>query len=226
METKNILVEFFKKSYEKKINNQMFFYDFCFPTDEVKNYIKQINSVPYIRFIEYIVEDNHDYHISSRDVVQFSSIADATVNICIKMLLSGDKGLRYDDIGKMLLDDGNQRKQGALKKYGENHSKTAEELGLTQFKSYYCFLTAVGRIYPSLESVDQRKLLSRLALRNNLMQKIIREASRGNVDLKGTISFLSESTVKRRIPNVKKMLSLILDNNELSLSDYKRKIIL
>ena len=47
--------------------------------------------------------------ITSKDVFQFSDLEDATVVICEKVKAHNNLGVKYIDVGKILLDDGKEK---------------------------------------------------------------------------------------------------------------------
>ncbi len=122
--------DFFDRSYELQINENMFYYSYKFPHNEVCEYLESIINTPYSEFVTYIQNHIQCDYITSKDIPQFSSFKNCTKNICKKLLEVNDPGLQFIEIGKLLLDDGNSRNDVAYRKYGENHSKTAFELGM------------------------------------------------------------------------------------------------
>jgi len=210
MKNRMLLDDYFNKEFEKQINTNMFDYDYKFPYYEVKDYIEKINEIPLIEFIDYIIEKDIK-SFAKESVVQYSSLDDATINICRILKQNGDNGFSYVEVGKKLLDDGLIRKEGAYRKYGENHSKTAKELGLVQFDKYKCFLSIYGFIYNELDERNRIKLLQRLILKNELIDTVVCLANDGIVDIADLIGFLSVSTIKRRRNNINKLIRIIFE---------------
>lgn len=211
MDIENTLVTFYSKALEKAINEKMVFYSFNFPYEDVNEYIHDIIDVPIREYIEYI--KRIDYRkIDSSLVFQYSSYEDITSNITRILIENDDPGYSYLSVGKLLLNDGLERKKGALVKYGENHSKASYLLGLTNIRSNYVYLSCLGKVFNDLNDVEKQKLISRLVLRCDLIINLIKKALLDNVNIKDEINFLSDSTIKRRRPNIKKLIKIVYDN--------------
>jgi len=107
----------------------------------------------FIVFLKKKVSENILYSLVPFDVVQFSNFEDCTCKLVKVLYFSGNKGYSYEEVGGILLDA--KRKNLALKKYGENHSKTANVLGLTKIikinNKTQVFLTNLGIYYYSLD---------------------------------------------------------------------------
>ncbi len=217
--------EFFSRSYELHINENMFYYSYKFPTLEVSNYIETLINIPYSDFIEFVQKHVQIFPITSNDIPQFSSLDNCTINICKKLAELNDPGIKFVDIGKLLLDDGNPRNEGAYRKYGENHSKTAFTLGLTQFKESTWYLSCIGYLFFSLNKENQKAILARCLLRNRFIARIIAESEHGDVNVAKYMDCLSKSTILRRKPNVMQLINLCeyqsnLENSVLSNKFY------
>jgi hypothetical protein len=125
------------------------------------------------------------------------------------------KSFTFDEIGKLLLDDKN-RTPTALKKYGENHVKTAVDLGLCIRQGHKFVLSPLGYTYPELEHKDQIRLLARLVLRQKFVFRIIHKVLNGQlVSIEDEIAFLSPSTIMRRKGNCLLLCKLISENQEI-----------
>lgn len=204
-----LLKDFFSKYSEEKINEQLFIRNYRMNEEEVLSYIGSLIDIPLTVFIDYVNDSNSASYITFQDVVQFSSFSDATNGICEILSLNDNNGLSNIEIGKALLDDGKERNDGALRKYGENHAKTAIELGLVHSLYGRYYLTCLGMVYNQLEKSVQVALLRRTILRNRFFQKAIKKSQANEVVLSKEMSFLSESTAKRRLPNVRYFFTLL-----------------
>ena len=209
-----ILRDFFEKKTEININEKLFFRNYLMDSSFMAEYINQLCTIPISSFIDYIISNCSVDYMTFPDVVQFSSLEDATTGICIVLSEFSD-GLHNIDVGRKLLNDGKERKDGALRKYGENHAKTAIELGLVQESSGCYYLSCLGECFNSLTSEQQHHLLSRTILRNRFFQKLLIKAQKGQVSIKSEMSFLAESTQKRRLPNVKAFFNILRNEGEL-----------
>lgn len=222
----NIIIEFYSGKYEKRINKNSLYYSYDFPEQEVRAYVQEIISEPIDRYIAYIKALKEREQITSKDVFQFSDLSDATIVICEKIKAHNNPGVRYIDVGKILLDDGKVRKDGAYTKYGENHVKTAEAMGLFFELSRTYFLSCLGYVYCDLSDDDRQKLLTRLLLRNRLIIRMMQASGNGNVNAREFLYMLSDSTYLRRKSNIKAVLNILGSSDEYDFTDFIEKIIL
>ena len=208
----DIVSVFFSMEYEKKINKDILF---CkYNASPVKTYVDELNNIPLIRYVSFIEKLSNKEKITPRDVFQFSDFNNATDGLCKKIIGKDKHGLKFIDVGKMLLDDGEVRKDGAYTKYGENHIKTAEMLGLAfeLCKAYY--LSGLGYVYIQLDDISKEKLIHRLILRNKLIVRLYQAAMNGKVNVRDFFMVLSDSTYIRRRGNVKKILTVLSESKE------------
>ena len=218
MET--IVKDFFQKSYEDAINEHLFIRSFNLNKDELFDYVNRVVEVKLLEYCNYVIDYCHIDYLTFQDVVQFSSLDDATTGIC-QVLTRAHDGLHNLEVGQALLDDGTVRKEGAYRKYGENHAKTAIELGLVLVNSGCYFLTCLGEIYNDLENSVQNELLRRTILRNRFFQKILIKSQLGPVSIENEMSFFSQSTIIRRLPNVRTLYNIMIGNDPELLSITK-----
>ena len=123
-----------------------------------------------------------------------------------------------------MLDDGAQRKDMAYIKYGENHLKTAEALGLLYELTRTYFLSCIGTVYISLCEEDQKRLLTRLFLRNKLISRLIKVTNTSNIDARQFLYMLSDSTYIRRKSNLKCILHFLQESTEYDFSGMISRI--
>ena len=156
-----------------------------------------------------------DSVFASEDIVQFSNLDHAINNVCI-CCETESKDLTFSELGKLIM---HSKQDGACKKYGENHSKLAAELSfviLIKNKSYIVKNTALGTFTIGLEKDEKEELVKKLAMRNRFIKSLIFHAKNGVISYNDLArKVLSESTCIRRKPNVKKLVSLILEDSEL-----------
>ena len=133
-------------------------------------------------------------------------------------------GVTFIEAGKLLLDDGAQRKDMAYIKYGENHLKTAEALGLLYELTRTYFLSCIGTVYISLCEEDQKRLLTRLFLRNKLISRLIKVTNTSNIDARQFLYMLSDSTYIRRRSNLKCILHFLQESTEYDFSGMISRI--
>ena len=209
----NIIAVFFDRSFERSINEKMFYRDYEFPEEEVVEYCLALTRCSMTSFIRYIREESAIPFLDYNDFVQFSSLADATVGITKVIEDHGDEGFSYVDIGKMLLDDGAVRKETAYRKYGENHTKTAQEFGLTQILFSKTYLTCIGKIINDLSESMIHALLRRLILRNRYIKLMIKLSGTERLSLDSQMGLLANTTKIRRLSNIRKLWQFILEED-------------
>ena len=218
----DIVTEFFTQKYEKKINKDILYYDF--PKEDVSAYVEQVINEPVDRFVAYIKGLKAKSRIETGDVIQFSNIKDATINFCEKVNEVNNPGLNFQEVGRLLQDDGIERKVGAYVKYGENHTKTAQILGLAFELCNTYYLSGVGYIFLELNEEDREKLLTRMILRSKLFTRMMQASSNGKVNMREFLYMLSDSTYVRRRSNVKKMMGYLMSSTEYDFNLFIEKI--
>lgn len=226
-ESQLILRRFFEKSIENDNNNRILEGKYKIDSNEIYQYILDISSVPIEDYLLYVSNCCRREEILSSDVYQFSSFDDATINICEKIKILNNPGLTFKDIGLILQNDGKERTLLANNKYGENHIKTAESLGLAfkDEKSNHYYISAVGLVYPDLNRIAREKLLTRLILRNKITTQLILLSNNDHISLETLLYDLSKSTYVRRRSNIKKVMIELEKSKEYNFNSFTQKII-
>ena len=211
-----LVKQFFSYEYEKKVNKGLLFYSF--DKAKVEEYVEGLINIPLLQFLEYVDNLEEKQQIEAKDIFQFSDFNDATIIFCEKMKNTDNPGMKFSEIGRLLLDDGKARNTGAIVKYGENHAKTAEMLGLAfeLCKTYY--LSGIGYIYAELSKEKQKKLLTRLVIRNKLILRMYQASKNGAIDMREFLYMISDSTYMRRRSNIKRILNVLSNSDEI---DFK-----
>ena len=220
----SILDDFHYKVLESDINKEIVFYDYKMPENEIFNYVHELLNTDIVQFLNWQNRNYTSIKISYNDMVQFSSFSDV-LRISSEMIKNSDKGIRWEEAGRILLNDGKDRKKGALVKYGENHLKTSEYLGYIFSLNNTYFVSCLGYVNEKLSSEEKTKLLTRLIIRTNLFRIIFMFQKNGNVDLRKLFDMLSDSTYKRRLSNVRKVFDVLLKSDEYDFSEILNKII-
>ena len=211
MDSNSITQSFFDRSFEKEINDNLFYRNYTFPMNKVLEYINEIVNTPIEHYIEYIISHCSISYIESSDVVQFSSLEAATYGITNRLKMTSDEGCSFVEIGQLLLKEQPTKNEIAYRKYGENHTKTAREFGLVQILYNKTYSSCLGHVFPDLDESIRKRLLRRLMLRNKYFSLIIKISNNGPVSLDSQLGFLSESTKIRRLSNLKKCWGVILE---------------
>lgn len=212
---RNILTinSFFDQVFEKHINEDMLELNYVFPTEKLLEYIDNLCSIPYEDFLNYLIEKGKFKPILAGDITQNSNIDDCHINLCNALSEAGDPGMDFNAIGRVLQNDGVDRAPGADKKYGENHIKTASQLGLAWELCGTWYLTCIGRVFCLLSQETQSAIMARCLLRSPFYARVLCNAIKTDIHLPEYMSILSVSTIKRRLPSVKKMLEIVIRAN-------------
>ncbi|WP_293696541.1 hypothetical protein [uncultured Phascolarctobacterium sp.] len=152
--------------------------------------------------------------INAANIPQFSDINAIEPLLPYVKANAGEK-CTYALIGYFFYKDS---KVGAQTKYGENHYKTAMLMGLTK-KNKPFDVTPLGRLYMELPIPVVKKIKPLLYLRIPLIRHIMVKARNESVNVSEIMALsLSESTVKRRLSNVKTMVEALvsLSGNKVS----------
>lgn len=220
----NILNQFFTFEYEKNIESDIIKQNFNIHYVNSLEYIKSVLEIPIGTILEYILKNSKRQAIMASDVFQFSDFKNATYNLCQLIKKSNNPGLKHKEIGILLLNDGKERSELALAKYGENHIKTAELLGLAFKNNNIYYLSTMGMMFDELSEIQQKMLLIRLILRNKLISQIIFVSKEQNIDMETFLYDLSETTYIRRRSNIKYILEILENSTECDFSFLANKI--
>ena len=225
MEKKDVICEFYSREYEKSVNRMSIYYSFVTPKDEIRRYIDRIISVPIDEYVNYDISSKQNDGIVSDDIFQFSNFEDASYNICVGMKKQSNPGIKHIDAGRILLDDGLVRNEVAYVKYGENHLKCAELLGLVFDLNRTYFLSCLGMIIDEISKEERDKLIVRMIVRNKLVSVLIKETTKSVIELRNLFGMLSDSTYLRRRSSVKRILKVLLSSDEYDFSSLYNGIV-
>lgn len=222
---KNIIKSFKNKFNNILLNTNSFnhFYK-CMLDKYISNSLDINNKIE--TYISNVKLNNYDYKnsqfyydpqikLTSYQVTQFSDFNKGVYNLPVLLKNRNNIGYTYKEVGEILLGPG--KKDGAYSKYGENHSKLAESLGLIYitYKPKHVFLSDLGIKFINLSDND-KKLFLKYQIYNMPLIKIILNTcfyQRINlVDLIMDKSELSLSTAKRRSSNVKTLIEILEDD--------------
>ncbi len=167
--------------------------------------------------------------MSSGNIPQFSSFYNGNVHLTKILHECGNFGPDFVVLGKYLT--GNGKKLGAYRKYGENHAKLGELLGLcfidTTPRPNKVFLTNLGKIFVHLEDARQKEFVAKISVQIPIVNLVLKKAIRGIVNLRDEMTvYLSKSTLDRRLPNVMCILSnLRYYSNDVEVVQMLRNIV-
>lgn len=207
MNVKVLLSEFFHGDFEYSLNEKILDdYAFVIPEDEIIAYIRTIISIPYEEFLYFLISWQLP-KIEAGDLTQSSSFSAAEIEMCEALLNEGNPGLEFLAIGKLFPQYCKKTESDyALRKYGENQVKTAKQLGLTfcYFNDWY--LNCFGYVYHLLSDSEKQSLLARTILRDPLYGTMMKDLLFKDIKFNDYLIGLSDSTIKRRLPGIKRIL--------------------
>lgn len=158
--------------------------------------------------------------ITKSDIPQFSNFDNCYLGVTTSISESDLNHVDFNKIGYLLRIG--PRKEGADKKYGENHSKMASLLGLVSINRVRGIrLTDFGKHHLTLDKTHLNNLKAKLCLRIPLIKNYFCENENESI-LSQCRNILSESTYKRRISNIRTIISIIKNqlNEELYGTEY------
>ena len=141
--------------------------------------------------------------VTNHNIPQYSSFMNGTSEMLKYLRMSGDYGPSFIEIGEHYLESGH--KATAYIKYGENHAKLAELLGIVVIKKSdkkRVFLSDIGREIEKLDSEKQEECYIKLAFRIPIVQEAIRLNISSAKELEVHLNtYLSPVTAVRRRKN-------------------------
>ena len=154
-----------------------------------------------------IIEDGFEpAKVDMKDISQFSDFKDAYYTVPFKLQNCGIKDVDYSKMGYMLRNE--KRKEVADKKYGENHMKTAAQLGLCRFEKCRGNANALGSCFVKLSEADRRNILPKLCLYIPFIQNYFMAGATDEIR-DNILSILSYTTQVRRRPNVNTIIQTV-----------------
>lgn len=179
--------------------------------DELSMVFAALSQVPIEEFFDIVKTDAISRNLTPADVPCFSNF-DMGAHRLNELLEFEPEGLSFSDAGYQLM---NSVKDGARKKYGENHSKLATTMSLVEIS--YAHRTAVitptawGRYLVNYDLAQKKDVLQKLLLRDLCVKSIVKEALHGPVTYRNIVSFLARSTAVRRRSNVKCLVEYVFN---------------
>ncbi len=154
---------------------------------------------------------NFNQEINAANIPQFSNFDNGSTHLTKILADCGDFGPDFIALGRYLTVKG--KNDIAYRKYGENHSKLANLLGLCYLdftkRPSKIYLTSLGLELSKKNIEKQKELIAKLSIQIPVISISLIEAQKEKINLREKILyFLSKTTTDRRIPNV----VYILDN--------------
>lgn len=159
--------------------------------------------------IRIIKKVGHNFEILHGDVPQFSSLEDSVFRVPYLVKDCGIENLTFTQLGFMLRTK--PRKDGADTKYGENQSKTAAQMGLCSINKARIYPSYLGVAFCNLDKESQMNLLPKLVLFVPFIFNIFATNAKCE-EIITSVSFLSQSTQKRRLSNIWSLINQVNKN--------------
>jgi len=153
--------------------------------------------------------------IDASDVPQFSSFEDGTVRLTKLLMWHAPEGATFLRLGRLLLPEG--KSKCAYKKYGENHAKLGQMLGLVSVSSErprVVRLAGGGETLRGADLAEQERLLGDAIVNTRIVSVLLGLlTTRKSVRIRYWLmeNGLSESTARRRAPNVRCLIRKLDD---------------
>lgn len=173
--------------------------------------LKVINKYNCSQILKIIADDYVPTTIDKKDISQFSDFKDAYYQVPYLLKNCGLTDVDYSQMGYLLRD--NKRKEIADKKYGENHIKTASQLGLCRFEKCRANKNAFGCLFIEMSEMERNKILPKLCLYIPYIQYYFMFGATDEVR-DNLLSILSPTTQARRRSNVNTIIQTIKDSIE------------
>ena len=175
-----------------------------------ENFVRELLETDISEIREYVVS-MPQHEINTYDIPQYSSYEDGTSGMIAFLRMSGNYGPTYCEVGKHFLETGH--KEAAYVKYGENHSKLAESLGLVRIerdKKRKVYLSDIGKTIEKLDISIQKECFTKLSMRIPIIQCALKKQVDNYEALEELLRlYLSATTALRRRKNTMDFLIMI-----------------
>ena len=182
--------------------------------DKSKILLEVLKKYKCSEILELIGHEFIPHPITKADPSQFSDFKDAYYSVPFLLANCGKTDVDYNQMGYMLRSE--KRKEIADKKYGENHMKTAAQLGLCRFAKCRANANALGSNFVKLNERDMKAVLPKLCLYIPYIQNYFMAGATDEVR-EEILSILSKTTQTRRRPNVNLIIETVKDSIEYEL---------
>lgn len=157
--------------------------------------------------LEIIKQERFLFPINKADICQFSNLDDCYYRVIDLVIRSGIEGVTWEKMGFLLRVK--PRTQVADTKYGENHGKTAVQLGLCKMDKFHRFWpTTMGECFNNLCDADKEALKPKLCLYMPIIQNYFLSDEDDEL-MQEYFNLLTESTRKRRRPNINCLVNIV-----------------
>lgn len=156
--------------------------------------------------LDLIKDESVMFDIDKKDIPQFSDFNDAYYKVPFVLANCGLQDVDYLKMGYMLRSE--KRKEVADKKYGENHIKTAAQMGLCSFAKCRANTSTLGNLFIKLPEKERIDLLPKLCLYIPFIHNYFKQGGTDEVR-EEMLSILSVTTQNRRRSNINTIIETI-----------------
>lgn len=176
--------------------------------DEVKSklLLEVLKKYKCSEILKIIEDDFVPFEIGKKDISQFSDFKDAYYKVPFLLQNCGITDVDYSRMGYMLREE--TRNDVADKKYGENHIKTAAQMGLCRFKNCRANSNALGNLFVLLNESDRKNILPKICLYIPFIQNYFMSGATDEVR-ENMLSILSKTTQNRRRTNINTIIRTV-----------------
>lgn len=211
MDQNELLDLFFSQKKENTIFKQLRNDPASFDSSAMIDFINLLCDIPFECFIDYIAQHKNENMIDSSVLTQSSNIENCKTKICLAFRSVNDKGLTLTEIGGLLHDDGKERSNNTLNRFGRDQTKTAMQLGLTRsYSDGKWYLSPIGKVFPELTDSVKDKILARCLLRDPLYFQLVVDALAKDIQITDyMIDLDSDITINRRRSSIYNLVKII-----------------
>lgn len=189
--------------------------------EEVAEAVDLLISIAVDEFWNYIPSNVSIEQISSKTVPQYSSL-DNCLYKTPEILEFYEKGLGLSELGHCL---NGEKSEGAMIKYGENHSQTAECFSLVNIirrGTHTVMISALGSYMNRFPREERQEIFCRMILRELIIQIIIRNVlDKKYLEYNELVGCLAQTTRYRRRTGIMQLTKIaFMDGTHDYLYDY------
>lgn len=176
---------------------------------EVAQAVDFLISIPIEEFWKYILLTDSIKQLSSKTIPQYSSLENCLYKTP-EILEFHESGLSLLELGRCL---NGEKSEGAMVKYGENHSQTAECFSLVNIirkGNYIVKISALGSYLNRFKIEERQAIFSRMILREPIIQIVIRDVlEKRYLAYNELVNCLAQSTRYRRRTGIMQLTKMI-----------------
>ena len=184
--------------------------------------LQEVSNVSFDDLLTLIDSFDTSTMLSSYDVPQFSNI-DAIDRVAVIFVSSGLPSFKAEQLGYYLLHHDDATPE-ANRKYGENHGKAADLLGLACFAKDY-FPSVLTAAYISIKPLSlQTEIRAKLLLRLKVVQYLLQRSKCEYINGYDCLRHLARSTMVRRGQSLRRIFQVLASRGNISLQQRANNI--